>query len=141
LRTAVVRSGTLALALALPAACTGQADGELPCRVYRPQLAKRTFDGRVGAALVFNAGARPVEVRVYHPDGAGDVERRWRVSAGRLLALSGDDGVRLSLGNDWGVQVDDGCVRTLGQSAAWRPGEFALTWTGDSLRAGIDPAR
>jgi hypothetical protein len=30
------------------------------------------------------------------------VERRWRVSAGRLLALSGDDGVRLSLGNDWG---------------------------------------
>jgi hypothetical protein len=127
----------LGLILALPAACRG----EPPCGVYRPALAKRTFDGRVGAALVHNAGRRTVEVRVYHPDGIGDVERRWRVEAGRLLALSGDDGARLVLGNDWGVQVDGGCVRTLGEAAQWRFGDFALTWTGDSLRGGIDPPR
>ena len=114
--------------------------GDDPCRVYRPHEAKRTFDGRVGVVLVLNAGGRPAEVKVYHPDASGEVERRWLVGAGKLLALDDDRG-RLSLGNDWGIQVDGSCVRTLGAAAAWSRGEFSLTWTGDSLRAGISPAR
>ena len=129
------------LLLAVPNACAGQGAGERPCVVYRPHLAKRKFDGRVGAVLVYNGGARPVEVRVYHPDGVGDVERRWQVAPSRVLALAGDDGARLPLGNDWGIRIGDGCVRTLGEAARWSPGEFAITWTVDSVRAGIDSAR
>ena len=133
-------AGLVILAL-LSAACGAAGDGLDPCRVYRPQVAKRTFDGRVGAVLVLNAAARPVAIRVFHPDGSGDVERQWSVGAGQLLALDGDDGVRLALGNDWGIRTEGSCVRTLGEAAAWSPGEFALTWTGDSLRAGITSPR
>ena len=139
----VARSSRITLLLGLAGLGAGCAadEGLAPCRVYRPSLAKRTFDGRVGAVLVHNAAASQAEVRVFHPDGTGDVERRWSVGAGKLLALDGDDGVRLSLGNDWGIQVEGSCVRTLGEAAAWSRGEFALTWSGDSLRAGIAPAR
>lgn len=107
------------------------------CQVYRPQLAKQTFDGRVGAVLVRNASPRQVEVKVYHPDGLGDVELRRRLAPGAVLALEGDDGSRLPLGNDWGIQVEQSCVATLGQAAEWQPGEFSLRWEGDSLRAGL----
>ena len=139
-----IRRGWLVVgctALLAPASCVGQAAGERPCAVYRPHLAKGTFDGRVGAVLVYNGGGGATEVRVYHPDGVGDVERRWSVAPGRLLPLTGDDGARLALGNDWGIRIGDGCVRTLGDAAAWRAAEFAITWTGDSMRAGIDGAR
>jgi hypothetical protein len=57
------------------------------CQVYRPHLAKRTFDGRVGAVLLRNASPREMEVRVYHPDGLGDPELRWQVAAGTVLAM------------------------------------------------------
>ncbi|HYC33352.1 MAG TPA: hypothetical protein VEB59_13760 [Gemmatimonadales bacterium] len=127
------------LAPVAPGCSAGRGDD--PCREYRPQEAKRTFDGRVGVVLVMNAGRKTAEVKAYHPDAGGNVERRWSVAPGKLLALDGDDGARLSLGNDWGFQVDGSCVRTLGEAAAWNPGEFTLTWTGDSLRAGISPAR
>ena len=123
----------------LLAACAAGGEGEDPCRVYRPQVAKRTYDGRAGAVLVHNASGRPVEVRIYHPDGTGGVELRRTVGAKRLLAVSGEDGARLTLGNDWGIAAGGSCVRTLGQAAAWSPGEFALTFTGDSLRPGLEP--
>jgi len=108
------------------------------CQVYRPSVAKQTFDGRVGAVLVRNAGPREVEVKVYHPDGLGDVELRRRVASGAVLALENADGVRLALGNDWGIQVEQSCMQTLGKAAEYRPGEFALSWEGDSLRPGLD---
>jgi hypothetical protein len=109
--------------------------------VYRPHLAKRTFDGRVGSVLVRNAGPREVKVRLYHPDGTGDVERQWRAAAGTVLPLTGDDGARLSVGNDWGIQVGRSCVATLGQAAEWQSGEFSMHWDGDSLRAGLGDAQ
>ena len=105
--------------------------------MYRPHRAKRTFDGRVGAVLLRNATPREVEAKVYHPDGTGDVELRRRVAPGSVLVLEGDDGVRLALGNDWGIQVDQSCVTTLGESAEWLSGEFSLRWDGDSLRPGL----
>lgn len=111
------------------------------CQVYRPHLAKQTFDGRVGAVLLHNASPRTVEVRLYHPDGLGDVELRRRVGAGALLVLQDADGARLALGNDWGIQVEQSCVVTLGQAAEWGPGEFSLRWEGDSLRAGLGAPR
>lgn len=74
---------------------------------------------------------------MYHPDGQGDVELRWRVAAGAVLALQGADSLRLALGNDWGIQVGRSCVSTLGDAAEWNPGEFSLRWDGDSLRAGL----
>jgi hypothetical protein len=73
-------------------------------------------------------------VKVYHPDGVGDVELRRRVAPGSVLALTGDDGRRLTLGNDWGIQVDESCVATLGQAAAWAPGAFSLRWDGRNLQ-------
>lgn len=118
--------------------CERPLPGQLaPCQVYRPHLAKRTFDGRVGAALLRNASSREVKVKVYHPDGLGDPELRWRVAAGAVLAMQGADGAWLWLGNDWGIQVEQSCVATLGQAAEWAAGEFALRWEGDSLRAGL----
>jgi hypothetical protein len=107
------------------------------CQVYRPHVAKRTFDGRVGAVLLHNAASREAEVKVYHPDGRGDAELRRRIAPGSLLVLEGSDGTRLALGNDWGIQVDRSCVVTLGEAAAWTPGEFSLRWDGDSLRPGV----
>ena len=112
-----------------------------PCQVYRPHLAKRTFDGRVGSVLLRNSGPREVEVKVYHPDGVGDVELTRRVAPDSVLVLQGEEGVRLALGNDWGIQVDGSCTVTLGASAAWAPGEFSLHWDGDSLRAGLHDGR
>jgi hypothetical protein len=114
-----------------------RAAGPAECRIYRPHIAKRTFDGRVGSVLVQNRSGRAIEVKVYHPDGVGDVELRRRVPAGAVLALAGEDGARLALGNDWGIQVDQSCISTLGQAAEWAPGEFSLQWEGDSLRAGL----
>ena len=79
-------------------------------------------------------------MKVYHPDGIGDVELRRRVAPGAVLALQDEDGARLALGNDWGIQVDQSCVTTLGQSAEWAPGEFSLRWDGQGLHAGLDAA-
>jgi hypothetical protein len=108
-----------------------------PCQMYRPHLAKRTFDGRVGSVLLRNASPREVEVKLYHPDGLGDAELRWHVASGAVLAMQDPDGARLALGNDWGIQVEQSCIATLGQAAEWGAGEFALRWEGDSLRAGL----
>lgn len=128
----------LGLILSGLAGCERSRPGLLaPCQVYRPHLAKRTFDGRVGAVLLRNTSLREVEVKVYHPDGAGDVEMRWHVPARKVLAMQAGDGTRLALGNDWGIQVDQSCVATLGQAAEWAAGEFSLRWEGDSLRAGL----
>jgi hypothetical protein len=121
------------------AGCDPVLPGQLAgCRLYRPHLAKRTFDGRVGAVLLRNAGTREIEVKLYHPDGIGDVELRRRVPPGTTMALEGDEGVRLALGNDWGIQVDHSCVTTLGQTGEWAPGEFPVRWDGGRLRAGLD---
>jgi uncharacterized membrane protein len=109
------------------------------CQVYRPHLAKQTFDGRVGAVLLHNATSAHAELKVYHPDGVGDVELRRRVAPGAVLALAGNDGGRLTLGNDWGIQVDESCVATLGQAAAWTPGEFSLRWDGQRLQPETTP--
>jgi hypothetical protein len=91
--------------------------------------------------LVGNRGGRRAAVKVFHPDGTGEVELRWWVEPGKVLPLAGPDGERLALGNDWGVQVEASCVRTLGDAAEWSPGEFALRWDGDSLRPGLGPGR
>jgi hypothetical protein len=130
----------LLLVLLIMPACEGMPGRLADCRLYRPHLAKRTFDGRVGSVLVRNAGSREVELKVYHPDGIGDVEMRRRVGAGAVLALQGEDGARLALGNDWGVQIDRSCISTLGEAAEWAPGEFSLRWEGDSLRPGLGNA-
>ena len=113
-------------------------DGVAGCQVYRPHIAKSTFDGRVGSVLLRNGSAREIEVKVYHPDGMGEAELRRRVSPGAVLVLEGPDGGRLALGNDWGIQVEQSCVTTLGQSAQWAPGEFSLRWEEESLRPGLD---
>ena len=97
-------------------------DGVAVCQVYRPHIAKRTFDGRIGAVGLHNAASREAEVKVYHPDGPGDGKLRRRVAPGEMLVLEGSDGARLALGNDWGIQVDRWCVATLGEAAAWAPG-------------------
>jgi hypothetical protein len=130
----------LLIALLVMPACEGMPGRLADCRLYRPYLAKRTFDGRVGSVLVRNTGPREVELKVYHPDGIGDVELRRRVGAGAVLALQGEDGARVALGNDWGVQIDGSCIATLGEAAEWAPGEFSLRWEGDSLRPGLGTA-
>ncbi|MCI0458993.1 MAG: hypothetical protein L0Z62_18705 [Gemmataceae bacterium] len=79
-------------------------------------------------------------MKVYHPDGQGDVELRRRVAAGAVLVLQDADGTRLALGNEWGIQVEQSCVATLGQAAEWAPGEFSVRWERDSLRAGLGAA-
>jgi hypothetical protein len=84
---------------------------------------------------------REVEVKVHHPDGLGDVELRRPGAAGTVLVLQDGDGARLALGNDWGIQVEQSCVATLGQAAEWAPGEFSLRWEGDGLRTGLGDAR
>jgi hypothetical protein len=38
------------------------------------------------------------------------------VAAGAVLALQGSKGARLAVGNDWGIQVEQSCVATLGQA-------------------------
>ena len=134
------QASLLLLALLVTPACEAMPGRLADCRLYRPHLAKRTFDGRVGSVLVRNAGPREVELKVYHPDGIGDVELRRRVRAGAVLALQGEDGTRLALGNDWGVQIDGSCIATLGEAAEWAPGEFSLRWEGDSLRPGLGSA-
>jgi hypothetical protein len=101
----------LGVTLFVLAGCERSLPGQLAgCQVYRPRAAKRTFDGRVGAVLLRNAGPRSVEVRIYHPDGLGDVELRRQAPAGAELALQGADSSRLVLGNDWGIQVGQSCV-------------------------------
>jgi len=40
------------------------------CRIYRPQPARQTFDGRVGVMLLRNATRSAAEVKVHHPTGA-----------------------------------------------------------------------
>jgi hypothetical protein len=55
--------------------------------------------------------------------------------------MQGADGARLALGNDWGIQVEQSCVATLGQAAEWAGGEFAWRWEDDSLRAGLETER
>ena len=128
--------------LLLSIACNRARVGEMnPCQVYRPHLAKATFDGRVGTVLVHNVSRQEAAVKVYHPDGSGDFELVRRVAPGAVLALSGDDGGRLTLGNDWGIQVDQSCVATLGQAADWASGEFSLNWDGTNLHSGLGPAQ
>jgi hypothetical protein len=133
---------SLGLSVLSLVSCDRPLPGQLAaCQVYRPHLAKRTFDGRVGAVLLRNASPREVELKVYHPDAQGHVELRRRLPAGAVLVLQDTDGARLALGNDWGIQVEQSCVATLGQAAEWAPGEFSLRWDGDSLRAGLGAGR
>lgn len=130
----------ICLALAALAGLGCEPPGAQPiaaCQRYRPHVAKATFDGRVGSVVVRNASTRAAEVKIYHPDGTGDVEGRWTLPPGAVVSLTEPDSQPLPIGNDWGVQADQSCVTTLGKAAAWRPDEFALRWQGDSLRAGL----
>lgn len=106
------------------------------CRTYRPSQAKPTFDGRVGQARVRNASTLPAQVKVFHPDGTGDIEMDWMVKPGGSVVLTNPDGSIALFGSDWGIQVNQSCVVTLGEAAAWQPYEYTLHWDGDSLRAG-----
>lgn len=106
------------------------------CRAYRPSQAKPTFDGRVGQARVRNASSLPAQIKVFHPDGTGDIEMDWMVKPGGSVVLTNPDGSIALFGSDWGIQVNQSCVMTLGEAAAWQPYEYTLHWDGDSLRAG-----
>lgn len=110
------------------------------CQVYRPHVAKQTFDGRVGAVLLHNASPREVEVKVYHPDGLGDVELRRRVAAGAVLVLGRREGRPAGARERLGVQVEQSWVATLGQASEWARGEFSLRWDGENLQAGLGAA-
>jgi hypothetical protein len=129
-------AGSLALAGCDPAP---PARAAVPrCEQYRAAEAKRSWDGRSGHVLFHNASARPVAVSLYHPDGGGAVELTIPVGPDARDTLR-EAGV-VVLGNDWGIRVDGGCVELVGRVAAWRDGEFAVTWTGAELRAGVAAA-
>ena len=86
--------------------------------------------------MVHNGTDRPVHLRIYHPDGDGTrPEQEWTLPAG-ADSLLGE-----GFGNDWGLRGDGACLSTVGALAHWSDGTFTLTWTGDSLQAGVPSSR
>lgn len=103
------------------------------CHRYYPAASKQTFDGRVGGLVFRNASSRPVELKLYHPDGDGSVELGWTVPANTTADLGN------GFGNDWGIRADTSCVTTLGRAGIWDSLRFVIAWRADSLVAG-EPA-
>jgi hypothetical protein len=127
----------LSLAFVVLTGCQAPPEVVIACRLYHPHTAKSTFDGRVGAVRVRNGSNLPAQIKVYHPDGIGDIEMDWMVKPGGTISLTNPDGSDVSFGNDWGIQVNQSCIGLLGQVAEWSSDQFTLHYDGDSLRAGL----
>jgi hypothetical protein len=80
------------------------------------------FDGRVGPIYFENQSLYEVEVSLFHPDNLG-LFAAWEVSAERrerLVSPHSED--ESFFGNDWGLQVGDSKIRSLGAAATWEDG-------------------
>ncbi|MBA3659702.1 MAG: hypothetical protein H0W67_08910 [Gemmatimonadales bacterium] len=98
------------------------------CRDFRPALATRLFDGRVGSFTIRNATRHWIAVNLFDPGDEGAVSIRGQAGPGAVLLPAGPDGIPHVLGAGWGVQVNGSCVRTIGEAAEWTDGAFTLTW-------------
>lgn len=101
-----------------------------PCEVFRPRLASPLVDGRSGRLAIRNLSRHWIAVNLFSPSDTGAVTLSRRAAPGARVIPAGADGVPVLVGADWGVQVDGGCVRTLGDAAEWSAGAFQLTWRG-----------
>jgi uncharacterized protein (TIGR03437 family) len=70
-------------------------------------------DGRNGRIAYINSGPDGVRVKVLQPDQS--LSSSTRMPGGTNFYLSS-----ASVGNDWGIQVDDSPVRVVGQVCNWR---------------------
>lgn len=92
-----------------------------PRDTYEPA----SFDGRVGMIEVRNTSLYAFKVTLWHPDSAS-VFGTWSIAgtSKEHLKLQGEV---FHIGNDWGVQLGDSPVKSVGVAAQWRNGEWRLT--------------
>ncbi|MEO1493419.1 MAG: hypothetical protein AAFV19_14790 [Pseudomonadota bacterium] len=90
-----------------------------------PSYTPVSFDGRVGMIEVRNTSLYEFKVTLWHPDSAS-VFGTWSVAgtSKRHLKIQGE---AFHIGNDWGVQLGDSEVKSVGRATEWRNGEWRLS--------------
>jgi hypothetical protein len=117
------RTLVVMLALAGLIGATAAVSRAQPIEEYTPPK----FDGRVGQIQVRNPFSSPVTVTMWHPDSR-DRFASYHFQPGQVGLLS-DGGVPITIGSDWGVQINDGPIFPVRDGAPLvRPGNGASYW-------------
>lgn len=88
------------------------------CSRYDPKEAKKQDDGRRGFVFVSNRTDKESEVKLYHPDGDGRPFKSWKVPPqGTVLKI---DDKLFNVGGDWGIRINDSCVRLIRDVSIFR---------------------
>lgn len=80
----------------------------------------RGFDGRVGKMVIKNDSLYPVKVSLWHPDAGKPILSFTVAAQGSVVTDKG-------IGNDWGVQLGTGGVKSLDRIAGWEQGQWILS--------------
>jgi hypothetical protein len=88
-------------------------------------------DGQIGYIGFYNPTSSSVEVKLYHPDYPGyplkqKISSRWNVW---IYAWSWYQNVRVKLGANWGIQVNDSPICFVGAVSDWKSSYFQASTT------------
>ena len=90
-----------------------------------PIYSVKAFDGRVGKIFVKNTSLYEFKVTLWHPDSEA-IFKDWVVAGTSKKYLQHDDQV-IHIGNDWGVQLGESDVKSIGRAAEWVNNEWRLS--------------
>jgi hypothetical protein len=88
---------------------------------YQP----KQFDGRVGKIFVKNTSLYEFKVTLWHPDSES-IFGSW-VFSGTSKKYLKRDGSAFSIGNDWGIQIGDSTIKSIGDVSSWKGNEWRIS--------------
>ncbi len=85
----------------------------------------KQFDGRIGKIHVRNNTLYEIKVTLWHPDSAA-IFNSWVMSGTSKKYLKSNN-TAINIGNDWGIQLGDSAIKSIGDAANWKGGEWRVT--------------
>ena len=101
------------------------ATGICPVLAQDTSYTPARFDGRVGQISIENTSAYPVQIALWHPDSKSTFGT-WTITAVSTKFLA-HEGKRINIGNDWGIQLGDSEVKSIGRISRWSNGTWAVS--------------
>lgn len=82
----------------------------------------RQFDGRIGRVSINNTTLYDFTITLWHPDTQSRFSS-WVVPGKTKKYLEVNE-ERISVGNDWGIQIGDSEIKSIGDASDWRASEW-----------------
>jgi hypothetical protein len=106
------------------------AEAAVPCRnAYSQDFSWRQLN-RTGRVLINNQRSSPVQITLIHPDSASQFSN-WTIAASNRTFLVYNNQT-LYVGDDWGIQLDGGCVFYVGEVGIYNSQTYEITLSGSN---------